>query len=58
MLGGGGIPGGFGAGTAYAAEDYGKNPGGGELMSMIPQLMQMANFRSRQATAGPGGASQ
>src|SRR6267378_5595073 len=44
MLGGGGIPGGFGGGMAYAAEGYGMNPGGGELMSMIPQVMQMANF--------------
>jgi hypothetical protein len=46
MLGGGGIPGGFGGGMAYAAEGYGMNPGGGELMSMIPQVMQMANFGS------------
>ena len=45
-LGGGGIPGGFGGGMAYAAEGYGMNPGGGELMSMIPQVMQMANFGS------------
>ena len=43
-LGGGGIPGGFGGGMAYAAEGYGMNPGGGELMSMIPQVVEMANF--------------
>ena len=55
MLGGGGIPGGFGGGTTYAADSYGTSmggggfagmlgSGGGELMSMIPQVMQMANF--------------
>ena len=56
MLGGGGIPGGFGGGTTYAANGYGPGVGGGdfagmlsggggsELMSMIPQVMQMANF--------------
>jgi hypothetical protein len=56
MLGGGGIPGGFGGGTTYAADGYGTSMGGGgftgmlggggggELMSMIPQAMQMANF--------------
>jgi hypothetical protein len=54
--GGGGIPGGFGSGTTYAADGYGTSMGGGdvtgmlggggggELMSMIPQVMQMANF--------------
>jgi hypothetical protein len=54
--GGGGIPGGFGGGTTYAANGYGPGVGGGdfagmlsggggsELMSMIPQVMQMANF--------------
>ena len=53
--GGGGIPGGFGGGTTYAADSYGTRmggggfagmlgSGGGELMSMIPQVMQMANF--------------
>jgi len=56
MLGGGGIPGGFGGGTTYAADSYGTSMGGGgftgmlgggggsELMSMIPQVMQMVNF--------------
>jgi hypothetical protein len=58
MLGGGGIPGGlsggFGGGTAYMPEGYGMgggdimgmlgSGGGGELMSMIPQLMRMANL--------------
>ena len=56
MLGGGGIPGGFGGGTTYAADGYGTSMGGGgftgmlggggggELMSMIPQVMQMVNF--------------
>jgi len=54
--GGGGIPGGFGGGTTYAADGYGTSMGGGgftgmlgsgggsELMSMIPQVMQMVNF--------------
>ena len=54
--GGGGIPGGFGGGTTYAADGYGTSMGGGgftgmlggggggELMSMIPQVVQMANF--------------
>jgi hypothetical protein len=54
--GGGGIPGGFGGGTTYTADSYGTNlggggftgmlggGGGGELMSMIPQVVQMANF--------------
>ena len=52
----GGIPGGFGGGTTYAADGYGTSMGGGgftgmlgggggsELMSMVPQVMQMANF--------------
>jgi hypothetical protein len=58
MLGGGGIPGGFGGGGAgFAPEGYGmgmggggdimgmlSGGGGGEMMSMIPQLMRMANF--------------
>jgi hypothetical protein len=56
MLGGGGIPGGFGGGTTYAADGYGTSTGGGgftgmlgsgggsELMSMVPQVMQMVNF--------------
>ena len=46
---GGGIPAGFGGG--YVPEGYGVNTagmniggfGGGELMSMVPQLMRMAN---------------
>ena len=54
MMGGGGIPGGFGGG--YAPEGYGLGMGGGnfmgmlggggggEMMSMIPQLMRVANF--------------
>ena len=49
MMGGGGIPGGFGGG--YVPEGYGVTTGGmnigglggGELMSMVPQLMRMAN---------------
>jgi hypothetical protein len=53
---GGGIPGGFGGGTAFAPEGYGAGlgsgdimgmlggSGGGEMMSMIPQLMRMANL--------------
>jgi hypothetical protein len=56
MPGGGGIPGGFG-GAALAPESYGLGgggdimgmlggSGGGEMMSMIPQLMRMANFGS------------
>jgi hypothetical protein len=56
MLGGGGIPGGFGGGAGFAPESYGVGMGGGdvmgmlggggggEMMSMIPQLMQMAHF--------------
>jgi uncharacterized membrane protein YgcG len=57
MLGGGGIPGGFGGGGAsFAPAGYGMGMGGGdimgmlggggdgEMMSMIPQLMRMANF--------------
>jgi hypothetical protein len=59
MLGGGGIPGGFGGdGAAFAPDGYGiglgggnftgmlggSGGGGGEMMSMIPQLMRMANF--------------
>jgi len=58
-FGGGEIPGGFGGGAALAPEGYGAgigNIGGGdimgmlggnggsEIMSMIPQIMQMANF--------------
>ena len=50
MMGGGGIPGGFGGG--YVPEGYGISTGGmnigglggGELMSMAPQLMRMANI--------------
>ena len=49
MMGGGGIPGSFGGG--YVPEGYGVSSGGmnigglgsGELMSMVPQLMSMAN---------------
>jgi len=54
MLGGGGIPGGSGGGAPFAPGGYGMGggdfmgmPGGGggsQLMSMIPQLMRMANF--------------
>jgi hypothetical protein len=40
-LGGGGIPGGFGGGDFTGMLG---NSGGGELTSMVPQLMQMANF--------------
>jgi hypothetical protein len=53
-IGGGGIPGGFGGGAAFAPAGYGigdgdimgmlGGSGGGEMMSMIPQLMRMANF--------------
>jgi hypothetical protein len=49
MMGGGGFPGGFGGG--YVPEGYRVNTdgmniggfGGGELMSMVPQLMRIAN---------------
>jgi len=56
MMEGSGIPGGFGGSTAFAPEGYGMGmggndimgmlggSGGGELMTMIPQLMRMANF--------------
>jgi hypothetical protein len=60
LSGGGGIPGGYGGGTAFAPQGYGVGTGtgfggndiagllggsgGGELMSMIPQLMRLANF--------------
>jgi hypothetical protein len=56
MEGGGGIPGGFGGGPSFAPGAYGMGAGGGDvmgmlgngggsrLMSMIPQLMRMANF--------------
>jgi hypothetical protein len=56
ISGGGGIPGGLGGGAAFAPEGYGigtsggdfmgmlGGSGGGELMSMIPQLMRMANL--------------
>jgi hypothetical protein len=54
MMGGGGIPGGFGGGYdgGYVPEGYGVSTGGmnigglgggGELMSLVPQLMRMAN---------------
>jgi hypothetical protein len=39
--GGGGIPGGFGGGDFTGMLG---SSGGGELMSMIPQMMQMANL--------------
>jgi hypothetical protein len=54
--GAGGIPGGLGGGAAFAPESYGigtgggdvmgmlGGSGGGELMSMIPQLMRIANL--------------
>jgi hypothetical protein len=55
MEGGGGIPGDFGGGAGFAPEGYGMGIGGGdvtgmlggsggEMMSMIPQLMRMASF--------------
>jgi hypothetical protein len=56
---GGGIPGGFGGGASFAPGGYGMGAGagnftgmlggegGGQLMSMIPQLMRMANFGGR-----------
>ena len=40
MMGGGGIPGGLGGGDVMGMLGGG---GGGELMSMVPQLMRMAN---------------
>ncbi len=52
----GGIPGGFGGRASFAPGAYGMDTGGGDvmgmlgngggsqLMSMIPQLMRMANF--------------
>jgi hypothetical protein len=40
MMGGGGIPGGFGGGDVMGMLG---GAGGGELMSMVPQLMRMAN---------------
>ncbi len=55
MLGGGGMPGGFGGGASFAPGNYGvgaggdlggmlSSGGGSQLMSMIPQLMRMANL--------------
>jgi len=56
LSGGGGIPGGFSGGTAFAPGGYGMGmsgndimgmlggSGGSEIMSMIPQLMRLANF--------------
>ena len=41
MMGGGGIPGGLGGGDVMGMLGGG---GGGELMSMVPQLMRMANI--------------
>ena len=56
---GGGIPGGFGGGASFVPGGYGmgggdftgmlSSAGGSQLMSMIPQLMRMANFGG-----GPG----
>jgi len=56
---GGGIPGGSGGGASFAPGGYGMGGGdftgmlggggGSQLMSMIPQLMRMANFGG-----GPG----
>jgi hypothetical protein len=53
-FGGGGIPGGFGGGASFAPGGYGMGGGdftgmlggggGSQLMSMIPQLVRMANF--------------
>jgi hypothetical protein len=55
MLGGGGMPSGFGGG-GFVPDGYGTGMGGGDIMgmlggngganmmSMIPQLMRMANF--------------
>jgi hypothetical protein len=52
----GGMAGGFGGGGGFAPQGYGAGmgggdfmgmlggAGGGDMMSMIPQLMQMANF--------------
>jgi hypothetical protein len=40
-FGGGGIPGGFGGGDVTSMLG---GSGGGELMAMIPQVMQMANL--------------
>ncbi|HLX18373.1 MAG TPA: hypothetical protein VKS24_24560 [Bradyrhizobium sp.] len=54
-FGGGAIPGGFGGGTGFVPDGYGVGMGGGDvmgmlggeggadMMSMIPQLMQMAH---------------
>jgi hypothetical protein len=49
-----GMAGGFGGGSGFAPQGYGMGggdvmgmlggAGGGDMMSMIPQLMQMANF--------------
>ena len=41
MMGGGGIPGGFGGGDVMGMLG---GAGGGELMSMAPQLMRLANI--------------
>ncbi len=41
MLGGGGIPGGFSGGNIMGMMG---GDGGGEMMSMIPQLMRMVSF--------------
>jgi hypothetical protein len=48
MENGGGGFGGFGGGSGFAPQGYGMGmlggSGGGDMMSMIPQLMQMGNF--------------
>jgi hypothetical protein len=54
MPGGGAIPGDFAGGAGFAPQGYGigggditgmlGGSGGGEMMSMIPQLMRMASF--------------
>jgi hypothetical protein len=54
----GGTTGGFDGGSGFAPQAYGMSAGGdfmgmigggGEMMSMIPQLMQMANFGGGRA---------
>jgi hypothetical protein len=52
----GGTPGGFDGGSGFATQAYGMSAGGdfmigggGEMMSMIPQLIQMAHFGGGRA---------
>ncbi len=54
----GGTPGGFDGGSGFAPQAYGMSAGGdfmgmigggGEMMSMIPQLIQMAHFGGGRA---------